>query len=83
MHTRSVGSYEAKTQLPTLLDAVLKGEHIVITRKGTPVALLTPYETETKQSIEDNITALLHFRKTTNLSLKGLSIRDMREDGQR
>lgn len=83
MHPRSVGSYEAKTHLPALLDAVLAGEHIVITRKGMPVAMLTPYETPEKQSIEDGISALLNFRATANLHLKGLSIRDMREEGQR
>jgi len=39
---REVGSYEAKTHLPELLKAVEKGETIVITRRGTPVARLVP-----------------------------------------
>ncbi len=37
---RTVGTYEAKTHLSSLLDAVLLGEEILITRKGEPVARL-------------------------------------------
>ena len=39
---REVGSYQAKTHLPELLKAVEKGETIVITRRGTPIARLVP-----------------------------------------
>ena len=40
MHT--VGSYEAKTHLPQLLERVERGETITITRHGKPVARLVP-----------------------------------------
>ena len=36
----SVGAYDAKTRLSELLDRVEKGEQIVITRHGKPVARL-------------------------------------------
>ncbi|WP_203566500.1 type II toxin-antitoxin system Phd/YefM family antitoxin [Aestuariimicrobium ganziense] len=36
----SVGSYEAKTHLPRLLDEVEAGETFVITKHGRPVARL-------------------------------------------
>ena len=39
---KSVGSYEAKTHLPRLLDEVEKGERITITKHGRPVAILVP-----------------------------------------
>ena len=42
MAEESVGSYEAKTHLPRLLDRVEHGETIVITRHGKPVAKLVP-----------------------------------------
>jgi len=80
MHRNTVGSYEAKTHLPALLDSVAMGEQIVITRKGVPVAILIPYKAE-KESTKDTIEALFAFRK--NLQLKGLSIREMREEGRR
>ena len=39
---RTVGSFEAKTHLSELLASVERGEEIVITRRGTPVARLLP-----------------------------------------
>jgi prevent-host-death family protein len=38
----TVGSYEAKFQLATLLDRVEQGEEITITRHGLPVAHIVP-----------------------------------------
>ena len=37
-----IGAFEAKNTLGSLLDRVEKGEEIVITRRGTPVAKLVP-----------------------------------------
>jgi prevent-host-death family protein len=37
-----VGAFEAKNTLGTLLDRVERGEEIVITRHGRPVARLVP-----------------------------------------
>ena len=39
---REVGAFEAKTHLSELLVAVEAGETVRITRRGKPVALLTP-----------------------------------------
>src|SRR5947208_832060 len=39
---KHVGSYEAKTHLPELLDRVERGEIVVITRRGRPAAHLVP-----------------------------------------
>jgi prevent-host-death family protein len=39
---RHVGAFEAKTHLSALLDAVERGETVVITRHGVPVAKLSP-----------------------------------------
>lgn len=36
----TVGAYEAKTRLSELLDKVVAGERVVITRHGTVVAVL-------------------------------------------
>lgn len=40
MHT--VGAFEAKTHLSQLLERAERGEEIVITRRGKPVAKLVP-----------------------------------------
>jgi prevent-host-death family protein len=39
---RQVNIHEAKTHLSALIDAVEKGEKIVLARAGKPVALLSP-----------------------------------------
>lgn len=39
---REVGAFEGKNNFGSLLDAVEKGEEIVITRHGRPVARLVP-----------------------------------------
>ena len=40
---KQVNVHEAKTQLSRLLQAVEKGEEVVIARNGTPVAKLVPH----------------------------------------
>lgn len=80
MHTKTVGSYEAKTHLPALLDSVEEGGKVIITRRGIPVAILMPYK-ETSDSIEATINALLEFRK--GRTLKGLSVDDLKKDGRK
>lgn len=39
---RTIDIDDAKTQLWSLVDAVVKGEKIVIAKAGTPVAMLVP-----------------------------------------
>lgn len=41
---KEIGSYEAKTHLPQLLESVVSGESFVITRRGEPIALLAPIQ---------------------------------------
>ncbi|MCI5148875.1 MAG: type II toxin-antitoxin system prevent-host-death family antitoxin, partial [Candidatus Electrothrix sp. MAN1_4] len=38
----TIGAYEAKTHLPKLLNRVSRGEKIIITKHGVPVATLQP-----------------------------------------
>lgn len=39
---REIGAFEAKNTLGSLLDLVQKGEEVVITRHGKPIARLIP-----------------------------------------
>jgi prevent-host-death family protein len=45
---RTAGVTEAKAQLSRLLDAVERGERVVISRAGKPVAELTPYRSDAR-----------------------------------
>jgi prevent-host-death family protein len=75
----TVGSYEAKTHLPALLDKVAKGEKITITKHGVPVAMLVPME-QPRQDVRAVIEAIIEFRKGHKLN--GLSIKEMIEEGR-
>jgi prevent-host-death family protein len=78
----TIGSFEAKTHLPALLERVRKGEHITITRRGTPVAMLVPAEPQPRKDREEVIAALKAFGRGRALP-KGTKIRDLIEEGRR
>ena len=78
---KTVGAYEAKTHLSRLLKRVINGERIIITKHGVPVAVLQPPESLKKPDAKKVINELREFREKH--SLKGLSIRDMIEEGRR
>ena len=48
----NIGAYEARTHLSQLLDRVLRGESLTITRHGRPVARLAPVETDARERAE-------------------------------
>ncbi len=46
---QTVNIHAAKTNLSHLLEAVVRGEEVVIARAGTPIARLVPYEPKTER----------------------------------
>lgn len=76
----SIGAYEAKTHLPQLLERVVKGERITITRHGIPVAVLTPVTPSSSGSAEESIRSLLEFRRGRKLD--GLSVKELIAEGR-
>ena len=78
---QTTAAYTSKTHLSTLLARVAQGERITITRRGTPVAVLGPPESEPNPSVEEAIQSILELRKGNRLG--GLSIRKMIEEGRR
>jgi prevent-host-death family protein len=77
----TIGAYEAKTHLPSLLERVLKGERITITKHGVPVAVLQPPDNNRRIDPQKVIGEIREFRK--NRTLNGLSIREMIDAGRR
>ena len=78
---KSVGVYEAKTQLPRLLNRVSRGERITITRHGVPVAVIVPPEARTKRPVKDIVAELQAFGR--GRKLRGLSLRSLIASGRR
>jgi prevent-host-death family protein len=83
MHT--VGSYEAKTHLPQLLERVEHGETITITRHGKPVARLVPaVATTPRPEVAAIIAAMRAFQEEEGPTLGGkITIRDLIDEGRR
>ena len=78
----TVGSFEAKTHLPQLLERAAKGEEFTITKHGKPVArLVPPRPAKAAPDVRAAVEAMKKFRK--GRSLGGLSIREMIEEGRR
>jgi prevent-host-death family protein len=77
-----IGVYEAKTHLPQLLERVMRGEKILITRHGKPSAMLVPAVQDDKDDVREVIAKMKALRKGNTLP-EGMSIRDMIEEGRR
>ncbi len=61
---RHIQASEAKTHLPSLLDNVERGETLVITRHGKPIARLVPDEAQGVNDVRQAVEDLIEFRKT-------------------
>lgn len=81
-HTGSVGAYDAKTHFSELLEQVQAGEEITITKHGTPVARIVPVKKATTP--QERRAAIERWKELSKgLSLGGLKIRDLIEEGRR
>ena len=82
---RKVGAFEAKTKFSELLDRVERGEEIIITRHGKPVARLKPVQGTTREEreaqAEEALRRLKELRK--GVRLDGLDWKELRDAGRR
>jgi len=78
---KSVGSYEAKTKLPELLSLVEKGQSFTITKRGKPVAVLSPARPEDGESLDDVVAKIRELR--TKHTLGKLSLKKMISTGRK
>ncbi|HLJ96198.1 MAG TPA: type II toxin-antitoxin system prevent-host-death family antitoxin [Gemmataceae bacterium] len=78
----SIGFYEARTHLSELLDQVARGKKVLITRRGKPAALLSPPPVEAEKDVRQVIRQMKELRRG-NILGKGLSVRDLIEEGRR
>ena len=76
-----IGAFEAKTHLSSLLDKVTKGEDVLITRRGLPVARLVPADQAERASTQSVIDELRALR--AGMKLEGLDWKELRDEGRR
>lgn len=62
---RQVGAFEAKNTLGALLDLVERGEDVIITRHGKPVARLMPHSGGMDREQSRSAAARIRARATT------------------
>lgn len=83
----TVGAFDAKTRLSELLDRVESGEIIVITRHGSPIATLQPYdEAVDAKRAQKAVHGLLDLRSEMLGTGPGLSLQELRaaiEEGRK
>jgi prevent-host-death family protein len=77
----TVGAFEAKTHLSSLLERVERGEEITITRHGRAIARLVPAAAADRARVDEAIARLKSLR--VGSSLGGLSWRELRDEGRR
>lgn len=75
-----IALFDAKNRLSELIDRVLKGETIIITRRGKPVAQLAPPQANSSRA-QDAVAQLHSARK--GVSLGKLKSRDLIAEGRR
>ena len=79
----TVGTFAAKTHLTSLLGKVAKGEKILITNRGRPVAMLVPPDTGTREDVGAVVAAMLAARDKGGPTLgKNLTVRQLRDEGR-
>jgi prevent-host-death family protein len=79
---REVQASEAKTHLPQLLDEVERGETVVITRHGKPIARLVPEAELRQQEVDRAIEGIMALRQRTGRVTRQ-EILDARHEGHR
>ncbi len=82
----TVGAYDAKTHLAELLDRVQRGEQIIITRHGKPIARLIPESgdaVDAAMAAIDGLAALGDSLGRRGIGFTDEQIRAMRDDGRR
>lgn len=78
---RMVGAFDAKTHFSRLLDQVARGQEVLITRHGQPVARLVPAGAADRERIARAIDKLKMLRAGSTLG--GLSWKELRDEGRR
>jgi prevent-host-death family protein len=77
----TIGMFDAKTHFSQLIERVLKGERITITRHGVPVAVISPPVAREQLDVKRAVEELKAFRKGRTLG--GIKIRDLINEGRR
>ncbi|WP_349362634.1 MAG: type II toxin-antitoxin system prevent-host-death family antitoxin [Roseitalea porphyridii] len=77
-----VGTYDARNRLSELIDMAERGEEVIITRHGKPVAKLVKAEADDDQVRRAEAAVQWIFDNRGDNSLGDLSVNDLIEEGR-
>ena len=77
-----IGAFEAKNKLSALLERVERGEEILITRRGKPVAKLVPAATTPSRTLALEAANRI-LERSQSVTLGGLKLKDLIDEGRR
>jgi prevent-host-death family protein len=78
---RTVGLFEAKQKLSELVERASEGEQIGITRRGKLAAIIIPVRPQ--KSLAEVFADIEEIRKRAKPLPKGITIKDLIEEGRR
>lgn len=78
---QTVGLFEAKQKLSELVDRASHGEKIGITRRGKLAAVITP--ARNTKTLEEAFAAIERIRRRVKPLPKGMTVKDLIEEGRR
>lgn len=79
----SIGVYDLKNSLSAVLDEVAEGREVTVTRHGHPIARLSPVVRSTQEQRAAAIRTLHALAEGVAPLPKGVTVRDLIEDGRR
>ena len=79
---RTIGLFEAKQKLSELVERANEGEQIGITRRGKLTAMLVPARNN-DVSLKDAFAAIERIRRRVKPLPKGVTIKDLIEEGRK
>ena len=79
---REIQASEAKARLPQLLDDVERGETLIITRHGRPIARIVPEVDRRQEEVDRALASIRELRKRTG-NVTPEEIRSARGEGRK
>jgi prevent-host-death family protein len=80
---RDIQASEAKAHLAELLDEVERGETLIITRHGRPIARLVPEVDRRQEEIDRALESIRELRKRIGGKVTYEELRSARDEGRR
>lgn len=72
-----IGVYDLKNQLSAVLEEVLLGREVTVTKHGRPIARISPVVQTSREERTEAIAALRRLTESVRPMPKGMTIRDL------